>query len=200
MSDPTACPLQQLHPTQLTLGMREVHDKQRELAKLDAAGRDRLLRDHPFPCVVGPAGRLYLTDHHHLGRAALEAGATGGYAEIIGDLSKLPLDRFWPEMDDRGWVHPLDEHGERHRYASIPAHLDRLVDDPYRSLARYARAGGAYEKSTTAFAEFEWADFFRRLIPVEDLAADFGAAIEAAVRLARGKRAAQMPGYRPGHG
>ena len=155
------------------------------------------MQAHPIPAVIGPEGRLYITDHHHLGRAAFEAGVDRGFFEIEADLSShRELEDFWKEMDRRCWVHPLDEYGVRHCYSAIPQHLEKLIDDIYRSLAGYVRESAGYEKSSTAFAEFEWADFFRRLIPVEDVQADFKTAVGVALGLARSDRAKQMPGYR----
>ena len=68
-----------LHPTQITVGMIEVHDKKKHLAALSAAEQKAFMQAHPIPAVVGPAGKLFITDHHHLGRAALEAGVTSGF-------------------------------------------------------------------------------------------------------------------------
>lgn len=99
-------------------------------------------------------------------------------------------------MDRRSLVHPLDGYGVRHHYSVIPHQVDKLVDDVYRSLAGYVRAAGGYDKTPAAFAEFEWADFFRRLIAVEDVRADFQAAVRAAVALACSDRAKSMPGYK----
>jgi len=188
-------PLHKLHPTQLTVGMIEVKEKKVHLAKLDAGERQRFMQDHPMPAVVGPEGKLFITDHHHLGRAALEAGIDVGCFEVEADLSKLSADAFWKEMDAHAWVHPLDEHGVRHHYDRIPHHLDGLVDDVYRSLAGYVRTNGGYAKTPSPFAEFVWADFFRRLIATEDVEADFQAALKVAVSLARSQRASGMPGY-----
>lgn len=188
-------PLHDLRPTQLTVGMIEVQDKKAHLAALAAADQAAFMQAHPIPAVIGPGGALYITDHHHLGRAALEAGVVTGYFEVEADLSKHAIDDFWTEMDKNLWVHPLDEHGVRHYYASIPDHLEKLIDDPYRSLAGYVRNAGGYDKTPTAFAEFVWADFFRRAIPIEDLQANFHAAVQAALPLAKGKFAKALPGY-----
>ena len=92
-------------------------------------------------------------------------------------------------------MHPLDANGVRHYYTAIPEHLDRLVDDPYRSLAGYVRDAGGYDKTPTAFAEFIWADFFRRNVPIEDLLSDFKAAVQVAVPLAQGHLAKGIPGF-----
>ena len=189
-------PISELHPTQLTAGMIEVKDKKHHLVKLDAAEQRKFMQENPFPVVQGPKGRVFVTDHHHLGRAALEAGVASAFVDIVADLSALGTDAFWAEMDRRSWVHPLDENGVRHRYAAIPRHLDGLVDDVYRSLARYVRAAGGFDKTPTAFAEFVWADFFRRAIAIEDLRDDFEAAVKAALPLASSERARGLPGFR----
>lgn len=185
-----------LHPTQLTVGMIEVLDKKKHLASLKAAEQRDFLQAHPIPAVDGPGGKLYITDHHHLGRAALEAGVAKGFFTVEADLSACAPDDFWAAMDKQLWVHPLDEHGVRHCYAAVPNHLEKLVDDPYRSLAGYVRDAGGYDKTPTAFAEFVWADFFRRSIAVEDLKADFHAAVQRAIKLAKGKLAAGLPGFK----
>lgn len=189
-------PIHDLRPTQLTVGMIEVQDKKEHLKSLAPQDQQAFMQAHPIPAVLGPDGRLYITDHHHLGRAALESRVTIGYFEVEADLSKCQLDDFWKEMDKNLWVHPLDEHGVRHYYAAIPDRLDKLIDDPYRSLAGYVRNAGGYDKTPTAFAEFVWADFFRRAIPIEDLQADFQAAVRSALPLAHSKLASGLPGYK----
>jgi hypothetical protein len=188
-------PLGRLHPTQLTVGMIEVKEKKHHLAKLDAGERSRFMAEHLVPVIVGPDGKFFITDHHHLGRAAFEAGLEVACVQVEADLSSLAGDAFWKEMDERGWVHPLDQNGVRHRYDRIPHHLDGLVDDVYRSLAGYVRAQGGYEKTPSPFAEFVWADFFRRLISAEDVEADFDATVSLAIPLAKSERAKGMPGF-----
>lgn len=188
--------IHQLRPTQLTVGMIEVRAKQKHLASLkDDEQRDFMLA-HPIPAVVGPGGLLFITDHHHLGRAALEAGVAKGFFEVAADLSNHDDSAFWAEMERNRWVHPLDENGVRHYFSAIPHHLEKLVDDIYRSLAGYVRDAGGYDKTPTAFAEFVWADFFRRSIPIEDVKADFAEAVRTALPLAQSKDAAGLPGFR----
>ena len=189
--------IQDLHPTQVTVGLIEVLDKKKHLLSMKPEAQRSFLRDHPVPAVVGPRGRLYITDHHHLGRAALDAGVSTGFFEVEADLSNLGLDRFWTEMDKNLWVHPLDENGIRHYYSAIPHSLSQLIDDVYRSLAGYVRHAHAYEKTPTAFAEFVWADFFRRSIPIELVRADFKKAVDTGVSLARSHLAQGLPGYKP---
>jgi hypothetical protein len=115
---------------------------------------------------------------------------------VEDDMSSLSISQFWAQMDKQSWVHPLDQHGVRHRYESLPSSLDKLVDDIYRSLAGFVRDRGGYEKTHTAFAEFIWADFFRRNIAVEDVTSNFMAAVERALQLARSSIAKHIPGFK----
>jgi hypothetical protein len=188
-------PLKDLHPTQLTVGLIVVQDKKKRLASLSSTEQHSYMKEHPLPAIIGPQQRLYITDHHHLGRAALEAGVQTGFLQVDEDLSKSNLDAFWKEMNENQWVHPLDENGVRHFYSTIPDRLDKLVDDVYRSLAGYVRDGGGYDKTPTAFAEFIWADYFRRNIAIETVRADFHTAVQAGISLAHSRWAKHIPGY-----
>ena len=187
--------LRDLHPTQLTVGMIVVQDKRKHLEALSAADRQSFMKAHPMPAVIGPRGALYITDHHHLGRAALDAKVSNGCFLVEADLSKCTPEAFWKEMNENQWVHPLDGNGVRHYYAAIPGNLSELVDDVYRSLAGYVRDAGGFDKTPTAFAEFVWADFFRRNIAVETVRSDFQTAVHAGLSLAHGKWAKHIPGF-----
>ncbi|GAB3628962.1 hypothetical protein PTE30175_00473 [Pandoraea terrae] len=189
------CVLHELHPTQLTVGMIEVHAKKKHLVSMKPAQQQEFLQAHPIPAVAGPGGKMYITDHHHLGRAALDAGIPQAFLMVEADMSDKNVDDFWKAMDEKLWVHPLDACGVRHYYASIPNHLEKLVDDAYRSLAGYVRDAGGFDKTPTAFAEFIWADFFRRSIAVEDLQVNFDAAVQRAIPLAKSAQAKYLPGY-----
>jgi hypothetical protein len=188
--------LRQLLPTQLTVGMIEVREKAKHLASLKPKEAQEFLSDHPMPVVIGPGGKRYITDHHHLARAALEAGIDSAFSTLEADLSKCGGEEFWREMDRNLWVHPLDENGVRHHYALIPTDLKRMIDDVYRSLAAFVRNAGGYDKTPLPFAEFVWADFFRRNVAIEDIKASFNAAVETAIPLAHSQMAAHLPGYR----
>ncbi len=188
--------LQDLHPTQLSVGMIVVHDKRKHLTEMKPADRPDFMKEHPMPAVVGPQGKLYITDHHHLGRAALDAGVPTGFFLVEADLSKCSIEAFWKEMNENLWVHPLDENGVRHNYSMIPDKLGKLIDDLYRSLAGYVRDAGGFDKTPSAFAEFIWADFFRRNIAVETVRSDFQTAVQAGIALAHSKWAKNIPGYK----
>lgn len=188
--------IRRLRPTQITVGLIEVHDKRVKLEALKEHGQQEFLRAHPIPAVWGPDDKLYITDHHHLGRAASEADIETGFFCVDADFSKLGITEFWRQMHTASWAHPVDERGQRCSFEDIPNHLQKLRDDVYRSLAGYVRDAGGYEKTPTAFAEFLWADFFRPRIVVGPERSDFDDAVTKALKLASSRKAAHLPGYR----
>jgi hypothetical protein len=196
MSKLQQAPVKSLCPTQLTIGFLEVEEKKKRLRALSAKDQQQFLQDHPMPVVLGPGKKLYITDHHHLARAAFDLKIDSACFEVDEDFSALGQDKFWVEMDKQSWVHPLDHNGVRHRYEFIPKTLDKLVDDVYRSVACFVRDAGGYDKTHTAFAEFIWADFFRRNIPIEDVVENFQAAVKLGQTLARSPDAKRIPGYK----
>jgi hypothetical protein len=139
---------------------------------------------------------LYITDHHHLGRAASEAGVDTGFFLVEDDFSNVPLAQFWPRMMAAKWAHPIDQNGKPCGFESIPDHLERLIDDPYRSLAGYVRNAGGYDKTPTAFAEFLWADFFRPRVGIGPTRPQFERSVDIGVKLASSPDAAHLPGYK----
>ncbi len=187
--------LAKLRPTQMTLGYEEVAKKRKEWRKRDPKDARRFLRDHRFPAIRGPKNRLYITDHHHLGRALEEERITSVMVAVLADLSSLDRDEFWILMDYQQWAHPYDAQGRRRDFSAIPKSLKRLPDDPYRSLAAEVRRQGDFPKDTTPFAEFLWADFFRRRIPLDLLHQEPKKALKRAQRLARSLEAAHLPGW-----
>lgn len=188
--------IHRLRPTQITVGLIEVHDKRAKLESLKRHEQKEFLLNHAIPAVWGPDGKLYITDHHHLGRAAEEAGIDTGFFMVEEDFSKVPIAQFWPKMSAARWAHPIDQHGTERPFEVIPDHLIKLIDDPYRSLAGYVRDAGGYDKSPAAFCEFLWADFFRSRMTIGPTRADFSNAVAAALKLAASPAAASLPGYK----
>ena len=188
--------IHKLRPTQITVGMIEVHDKRARLEALKKHEQRDFMQAHPIPAVWGPDGKLYITDHHHLGRAASEANVDTGFFLVEADYSRVPIAQFWPKMNAEKWAHPIDQTGKTCGFEDIPNHLKKLIDDPYRSLAGYVRDAGGYDKTPTAFAEFQWADFFRTRVTIGPTRSDFDKAVQRALFLAATKDAAYLPGYK----
>ena len=188
--------IHRLRPTQITVGMIEVHDKRDKLLSLKNSEQREFLEARAIPAVWGPDGKLYITDHHHLGRACQDAGVETAFFLVEDDFSNLPIAQFWPKMAAAHWVHPIDQTGKPRPFEDLPDHLQKLVDDPYRSLAGYVRDAGGYEKTPTAFAEFLWADFFRPRVAIGPTRPDFQKSVDHATKIATSPDAAHLPGYK----
>lgn len=202
-----------LRPTQMTVGMREVLFKRDELVHLMFPhiarsfnylrydGRvpehifriNAFLQKHVVPVILGPHGAMYIQDHHHLCYAANMVGIPNVYIEVRQDLSDA--EDFWDAM--RGLIHPIDSNGVCHTADMLPGSVTGLRDDQYRSLAWMARKSGAFEKTDRPFHEFEWADYFRRSIPIEIVERDFECAANLAIALA--EHAEHLPGHKNKH-
>jgi hypothetical protein len=190
----TPVAIKDLRPTQIAIGMREVALKRRDIRKKDGK-IGSYLGNHMIPVVLGPKGRHYVIDHHHLARALLEEDIESVLVTVVSDLSKLSKDSFLFVLDTRGWMHPFDSDGVRRSYDSIPKRIADLTDDPFRSLASELRRQGGYAKDTTPYSEFLWADFLRRRITTAALKDSFDSALEKAFALSKQKDADYLPGW-----
>jgi hypothetical protein len=184
-----------LRPTQITVGMREVETKRETWAPQPDGDKVDFLSRHLIPVIRGPKDHHYIIDHHHLALALHREGVKDIAITIVADLRQLEPDAFWIYLDNRGWIHPFDEHGRRREYSEIPKRITELVDDPFRSLAGAVRRRGGFAKDTTPFSEFLWADFLRRRMKRTALDADFDKALDGAIQLARSRDAAYLPGW-----
>ena len=186
-------PIESLRPTQITVGMREVEEKRKRLRKQKPRKIGGFIGHHMIPVVLGPKKRHYVIDHHHLSLALHKEGLRDVLVTVVLDLSALEPDAFWNVLDHKSLVYPFDPQGRRRDFADIPKTVMQLKDDPFRSLAGELRRAGGFAKDTTPFSEFLWADFFRRKIKRKAVEADFSAAMERALRLARSEEAEYLP-------
>jgi hypothetical protein len=190
-----ATPIVELRPTQITVGMREVQAKRKSWRDRERKEYDSFLAAHMVPAIVGPGGLRYLIDHHHLALALHKEGVESVFISVVADLGNVDPDFFWNLMDFHGWTHPFDAKGRRRDYDALPKTVDKLKDDPYRSLAGELRNLGGFAKDSQPFAEFVWADFLRKRIDGKKLEGDFDAALAVALDLARSPEANYLPGW-----
>jgi hypothetical protein len=188
-------PVLRLRPTQMTVGMREVVLKRKAWRERNSRDLGAFLGRHMIPVIVGPDRENYLIDHHHLSRALHDEGVESVFVTIVADFHKLDVASFWNMMDYHGWTHPFDAKGRRRDYSDLPKTISGLKDDPYRSLAGELRNIGGYAKDSTPYSEFVWADFLRLRIKPKAVKADFGAALKAALGLAKSEEASYLPGW-----
>jgi hypothetical protein len=199
MADTLGIAVSELHPTQMTVGFREVEIKRRQWRGTDADGRLKLLRRHVAPTVIGPKGRRYIVDQHHFVKALLDEKAPQVAVYVLADLQSLEKDEFWSFLDNNDWCHAYDGDGKRCALSDIPKQMADLTDDPFRSLVgELIRAGGC-AKSERPFFEFLWADFLRRRIKAQLVEKDFGSALVQALELAKSEAAKALPGWAGAH-
>ncbi len=188
-------PIETLRPTQITVGYREVAEKRRNFHNKQIEDGNVYLGKHMIPVLLGPKARPYVIDHHHLALALIQDGVTEVLITVVADLRRLSRDEFWVLADNKGWCHPYDAEGRRRAFADIPTSIDKLKDDPFRSLAGELRRAGGFAKDTTPFSEFIWADFLRRRIKRTVVEDRFQRALERALALARSEEANHLPGW-----
>jgi hypothetical protein len=188
-------PIPALRPTQITVGMHEVEEKRKRWRDLSHKKKAKVLGNHMIPVVKGSDKTYFVIDHHHLALALHDEGVKEVQISVVADLSMVDKKSFWVVMDDRRWVHPYDENGERQHFSRIPERISKLRDDPYRSVAGQLRRAGGYAKDTTPFSEFLWADFLRRRISEKTIKRDFSKAMVQALELAKSHDAIYLPGW-----
>jgi len=145
--------LNDLRPTQMTVGFQEVEHKRRRW-RAQRARLDPELWARPVPAVLGPGGAAYVLDRHHTLCALRLEGVVRVAVAVISQFDRLGRAAFWREMETRGWCHPVDAHGVRSSCDAIPPCFEDLADDPFRSLASALRRSGAYAKTDGPYSEF----------------------------------------------
>jgi hypothetical protein len=188
-----------LRPTQFAVGKWEVDRRAAKIAKLKPKKFSEYLDEHRATIVIGPQGAPYIVDGHHLCCALMKSKLrTAVDAKVAANLSRLAPGDFWAAMKKKDWVYPYDENGRGPLDVErLPKSLADLADDPYRSLAWAVREQGGWEKSLSSFAEFQWAQFFRPRIKIENQPGGIEKAIEQAVKISRTPEAKDLPGYLP---
>ena len=172
-----------LRPTQMTVGFREVEEKQRRIRAAIAAGRRTELARRSIPVVIGPGALVYALDRHHRIYALIAEGVSSVDVLLVEDMGNVGIDAFWPTMDKHGWCRPYDNEGRRREYEDLPDSFADLLDDPFRSLASAVRRAGGFPKDPALFSEFATADFLRQRIDRQIVESDFDLAVMQSLHL-----------------
>lgn len=190
--------LDQLRPTQPGVGLLQVADESKKLAKLQARGDEALtayvVKKH-IPVVIGPDGGFWLVDRHHLSRALWNNGVRQAPVSIAGRLENA--DTFWQDMQARHWAWLRDERGNMVAPSSLPKRIGDVPDDPYRSLAGYAEDQGLFRKNGQVFfIEFAWARYLGEKLGWAPVTRDtLKQRLQEARQWACQPEAAGLPGY-----
>ena len=184
-------PVDQLSPTQMNEGFAEVDKKATGFDILQPSQQETtasLLGDIE-PVVIGPGGKLYLTDGHHT-FTALEDSAYGSsnlpvYVNVIANFSGDTTAQFWAQMQADNFLLPLNDGVPQivntATGSPIPTTLTGLTSDVYRGLeysilknknsklftnsSNIAHITGSaipgLDKITGLYGDFIWADAYR---------------------------------------
>jgi hypothetical protein len=182
-------PILDVHPTQFAVGFLEVENKISKIRKMDTAELQEHLTKKIVPVVRGPAGQLYMTDHHHLSLALYSLKFQYLLVRIQQDWSHLSESEFWKKMDGSKLVYPFDENGQG------PLAYSRLPQNVYRGFAWVVEEEKAFKKSDYPYAIFLWGNFFRKHVPYKLLEENFKEAVKQGVKKARSTEAQHLPGY-----
>jgi hypothetical protein len=189
-----------LKPTQFSLGMEQINKKTSRMLELKKKKLAKYIHERPIPVVLSPKKEFYLIDHHHLLYACWHIGVKEVSIDVKADLShtKLSYRKFWTTMVESNWAYLYDQFGEGPRDPLyLPMDIRGLADDPYRSLAWAVREADGYDSTSKTFAEFEWANFFRKSKLLEPRGREgLMKAVPKAIKLARGNPAKDLPGYK----
>jgi hypothetical protein len=205
------CSLSSLHPTQVAVGMNEVDKRVGKIKRMDQGQLGKYEQCRPVPLIIGPrdssgAARFYLTDHHHLARALLDAGEESTRCIIVDSRQTLSETEFrdWMANNKKIWL--FDEQGKPVTFEQLPDRLKELRDDPYRSLAWEVEKQGGFYKPCSDFGEFAWANFFRTHgakgepgVPIaspDEITANLKKVAKLAAKLAQSDAAKELPGYK----
>jgi hypothetical protein len=185
-----------LRPTQIAVGMHEVDVKVEKLQQMKSSEREKYVKKHKVPAVLGPRGRVYIVDHHHLARACWEVGEKTMWVEVVEDFSKLTYPEFWKRLERNHWLHLYDQYGRGpFRPEDLPPNVRCLADDPYRSLVWEARERGACSKVNVPYSEFTWAQFLRTNVKHHPIFDGWELALAEALLLAKSPEAKALPGF-----
>jgi len=158
--------------TQFIVGESEVQCNLEYLNSLSEADFVKYLEKSKnlSPAVIGPYGKLFITNGHHFTKSVIESKFPDDIKEIYVQITDNfscagSYPRFWHQMITSQYVWLYDEKGNQPINPMLLPSIANLVNDPYRSLAWLARHAGAFAKLDVWFQECMWANFFRENIP-----------------------------------
>ncbi len=115
--------------------------------------------------VIGPGGRLFLTDGHHTLTSFDEDSGPDVHVRlrVLGNLSGLGESAFWQTMQDNRWVWLRDTAGRAITPAQLPQNvgLANFQDDSARSIMYFGRDIGYTADGAVPFQEFYWGSWLR---------------------------------------
>src|SRR5258708_28287871 len=119
-----------LRPTQITVGMREVEAKRKAWRAKESDKGGEFLGRHMIPVILGPKDRHYVIDHHHLARALHDEKVKNVLITVVTNLKRLEPDAFWYVLDKHSWMHPFVDPGGPPGFEDTPKPDQDFINDP----------------------------------------------------------------------
>ncbi len=192
-------PIELLRPTQFCVGYWEIDRRAEKIVHKSPKKLSAYLEEHLAEIVIGPGGLPYLVDGHHIAVTLLKTHLSDTVdAKVRANWRDLDRAEFWEKMKQHGWLYLYDNQGHGPLDPEkLPTKVTQMTDDPYRSLAWAVRKRAGFERSPASYSEFQWANFFRKRVPLGKGEEGFQQAIETALRLSHSAEAKDLPGYEP---
>lgn len=163
-------------PTQANVGAIQVQCKSYKFQNKSGSEMGDYLNeyDHHVPAIVGPDGKFYITDHHHM-TTALWITQTKYQQHTSWRLrvdimesyydSGMTMDDFWAYMVSNNFAY-LYNNGKAITWEQLPTNVAGLTDDPYRSQSGFQKNDGLYgyikpANNAMFFLEFKWGGLMR---------------------------------------
>jgi hypothetical protein len=172
--------IEDAHPTQFRVGKIEVEDRTHTFIKKGVEKLREYLRKHPCRAVIGPEGKIYITDMHHRAFAAYNAELAFHakalsetsqrpqiYVHIIDNLSHLSSEDFEKEMIAKRYTY-LKDRGILRRFSELSRYIFQLKDDPYRTVAGYLEDIGWKFPEEADFEQFTIDEWLRENMQLPD--------------------------------
>ena len=202
--DKCICDVDKLLPTQMSYSARETELLRASLEKIPRDETKNLFYEQiqkAQKIAIGPDG-LYELGPIDWIRAHRSLKIRAMVCDVVVNLVSLSLTDFWGSLLMRKWVAPIDENGiGMYPIKKIPA-MDHSMNDPYRGLVYEIRRRHGIERSDDPFADFKWANYFRKHVKLkedsEDKAASehaFQSAATEALEWAHKTEAVGLPGF-----
>lgn len=193
--------LDQVHPTQFTVGYLAIEDKREKIESLanDGEKLEEYLAKKDAPAIIGPDKRFHIIDRHHTSSGLLGAEIEESRKlltiKIIDDFSNRSFDSFYRYMKKNKYVYLYKKGVGPLNPTQLPRSLNEMIDDPFRSLAWAVREAGGFLKEDIPYLEFFWADFLRTKLHLNDSSmSSINQVLNKAIKIARSKEASHLPG------
>lgn len=192
--------LNKLHPTQAFIGHDQIPFKVKKIEK--KYKKEKLtsyLEKKWTPAIIGPDNKYWIIDHHHLSYALLHSkvpeSKKGLFIKVIFDWSNDNWSYFEEKMTANLFLYLKDDKFEAINFNNLPKDIKSLNDNPFRSLAYFAREKGCFKKVNIPFSEFLWGEYFYkqgiRIKPKNN----YKLPLKLALKLCKEDAARDLPGF-----